>query len=105
MELAPDISGVCRVAGTLLITSKPTSSASTKMVMSPTNPSVIHCPFVLRGRRPGTGVHDLAGMGDQHALLNLIRLVDGQLAVRDQVRDQRAGVAPERLRGAGGQPR
>src|SRR5262249_30758320 len=34
IELAADISGVCRVAGTLLMTSKPTSRASTKMVMS-----------------------------------------------------------------------
>jgi hypothetical protein len=34
IELAADISGVCRVAGTLLITSKPTRMASTKMVMS-----------------------------------------------------------------------
>ena len=34
IELAADISGVCRVAGTLLITSKPTSRASTKIGMS-----------------------------------------------------------------------
>ena len=34
IELAADISGVCSVAGTLLITSKPTSMASTKIVMS-----------------------------------------------------------------------
>ena len=31
IELAPDISGVCSVAGTLLMTSKPTRMASTKM--------------------------------------------------------------------------
>ena len=34
IELAADISGVCRVAGTLLMTSNPTSTARTKMVMS-----------------------------------------------------------------------
>src|SRR5215469_2995553 len=34
IELAADISGVCKVAGTLLITSKPTQRLSTKMVMS-----------------------------------------------------------------------
>ncbi len=34
IELAADISGVCRVAGTLLITSNPTSRARTKIVMS-----------------------------------------------------------------------
>ena len=36
IELAADISGVCRVAGTLPMTSMPTSSASTKMVRSVT---------------------------------------------------------------------
>ena len=34
MALEPDISGVCRVAGTLVMTSKPTSRLSTKTVMS-----------------------------------------------------------------------
>ena len=34
MELAADISGVCSVAGTLLMTSKPTQRLSTKMVRS-----------------------------------------------------------------------
>src|ERR1700728_3514115 len=34
MELAADISGVCSVAGTLLMTSKPTQRLSTKMVTS-----------------------------------------------------------------------
>src|SRR5258708_2999741 len=34
MEFAADISGVCSVAGTLLITSKPTQRLSTKMVRS-----------------------------------------------------------------------
>jgi hypothetical protein len=32
IELAPDISGVCRVAGTLLMTAKPTRIASVKIV-------------------------------------------------------------------------
>src|SRR5450755_1395992 len=34
IELAADISGVCRVAGTLLITSKPTQRLRMKMVRS-----------------------------------------------------------------------
>ncbi len=34
IELAADISGVCKVAGTLLMTSKPTQRLSTKMVTS-----------------------------------------------------------------------
>jgi len=33
--LAPDISGVCRVGGTLLMSSKPRKIASTKTVMLP----------------------------------------------------------------------
>ena len=36
IEFAADISGVCKVAGTLPMTSMPTSSASTKMVRSVT---------------------------------------------------------------------
>ena len=32
IEFAPDISGVCRVAGTLLMTAKPTRIASVKIV-------------------------------------------------------------------------
>src|SRR5580704_178599 len=34
MELAADISGVCKVAGTLLMTSKPTQRLRTKMMKS-----------------------------------------------------------------------
>ena len=41
MALAPDISGVCSVAGTLLITSKPTSRLSTKTVMSANEQTVL----------------------------------------------------------------
>src|ERR1700722_19248035 len=37
IELAADISGVCRVAGTLPMTSMPTSSARTKIVRSVTS--------------------------------------------------------------------
>src|SRR5215469_17190886 len=38
IELAADISGVCSVAGTLLMTSIPTSRLSTKMVRSVSSP-------------------------------------------------------------------
>jgi hypothetical protein len=43
MAFAADISGVCNVAGTLLITSKPTSRASTKMLTSASRSAVMVC--------------------------------------------------------------
>ena len=41
IALAPDISGVCRVGGTLLISSKPRKMASTKTVMLPTSAATV----------------------------------------------------------------
>src|ERR1700753_2755592 len=89
MEFAADISGVCRVAGTLLITSKPTHRASTKMVMSVSRAVVIGgAPFRGRGGRGQGGVHDAAGAGDHHPGLQVVGQVQGQLAVLDQVQEQ-----------------
>ena len=51
IALAPDISGVCSVAGTLLITSKPTSRLSTKMVMSANSSGLMRA---LRSAARGT---------------------------------------------------
>ena len=53
IELAAYISGVCRVAGTLLITSKPTSRASTKMVMSVSSSVVTGWHLRVRHHRVG----------------------------------------------------
>ena len=50
IELAPDISGVCSVAGTLLMTSKPTRMASTKMA-SALSSSWAHGASCLSGSR------------------------------------------------------
>jgi hypothetical protein len=47
IALAPDISGVCSVAGTLLITSKPTSTLSTNTVTAVKRSTLI---FFLRLR-------------------------------------------------------
>ena len=49
IEFAPDISGVCRVAGTLLMTSNPTRIASVKIA------SEVRSSWLTRGllRRPG----------------------------------------------------
>src|SRR5580698_7682010 len=86
MELAADISGVCSVAGTLPITSMPTSSASTKMVRSVTSVADIgvslglgSCGPGVRGEQLGDGgVDDLAAVRDDDPRLDVVRGVDGQ---------------------------
>src|ERR1700735_3296439 len=99
MEWAADISGVCRVAGTLLITSKPTQRLSTKMVRSVSRAVDIDVTSGGRGglggssrRRGQRGIYELAIGADQHARLQVIIAVDGQRAVLDQVLQQRADV-------------
>src|SRR5579875_85158 len=92
IELAADISGVCRVAGTLLITSIPTSRLSTKMVRSVSSPLgtgsaplvvVVRC-FIQRRLAQqcrGGRVDDPAAVRDDHAGLDLVGRVDGQAAL------------------------
>src|SRR6266511_225292 len=53
IAFAADISGVCRVAGTLLITSKPTSRASTKMLRSARSAEVMTGSPPVDRRSPG----------------------------------------------------
>src|SRR6185295_10141696 len=88
MALAPDIRGVCRVAGTLLITSKPTSRLSTN-----TDRSAISCALMgYLARRDGR-VDDLA-VTDQHdARVDLVGGVDVQPRIPHQVEQQRGDVA------------
>src|SRR5437763_1361235 len=87
IELAAEISGVCKVAGTLPITSMPTSSASTKMVRSVTRAVDMRTPSGLfRGQQLRDGrVDDLAIVGDDDASLDLVTGVDGQRAIGDEV--------------------
>src|SRR5256885_183017 len=66
IEFAADIGGVCRVAGTLLITSKPTHRLRTKIVMSVS--SAVDIGSTSRGRGQGR-VHDAAVAGDHHPRL------------------------------------
>src|SRR5487761_1325722 len=93
IELAADISGVCRVAGTLPMTSMPTSSASTKMVRSVTR--AVDIVGFLRSRvqqfRYGW-VHDLAVVRDEDPGLDLVCGVDPQCALGHQVQQQRGDV-------------
>src|SRR5579875_4150818 len=54
IEFAADMSGVCSVAGTLLITSNPTSRLSTKMLMSDSSDALkvaLPSRFVHYGRQ------------------------------------------------------
>src|ERR1700729_1554346 len=122
IELAADISGVCKVAGSLLITSKPTHRLRMKMVTSVSRVVDIALPFGklvpgggrggrgagLRGRlglRPERGMHHLAVIGDQDAGLQFIIPVDGQHAVLDQVLEQRTDVPRVHRGGRGGHGR
>src|SRR5690349_25167278 len=99
IELAADISGVCRVAGTLLITSKPTHRLRTKIVMSVS--SAVDIGSTSRGRGQGR-VHDAAVAGDHHPGLQVVGQVQGQLAVLDQVQHKGADVTGEHRRGRRG---
>src|SRR5215467_8553630 len=90
IELAADISGVCRVAGTLLITSKPTQRLSTKMTRSVS--SAVDTGGTSSGIGQG-GVHHPALVGDHDTPLQVVGQVDGQRAVLDQVQQQGADVA------------
>ena len=99
IALVPDISGVCSIVGTFEITSKPTNTASTKIVIS-----VIRSPLMRStgslDRFPHALVDDLAVVRDAAAGGDLVLEVEVQLAlrrevleqVRDVVRVQQAGV-------------
>src|SRR5580704_1767442 len=94
IELAADISGVCSVAGTLLMTSIPTSRLSTKMVRSVSRTLDTRATFrvVACGQRGHPGVDHPAVVRDHHAGLDLVLRVDGQAAVAGHVQQQRRHV-------------
>src|SRR6185437_16312302 len=91
MELAADISGVCRVAGTLLMTSKPTHRLSTKMMKSVR--SMDRPPESCSRRCRQRRMHDLAVVGHHDSGDQFVRQVNGELAVLDHVEQQRTDVA------------
>src|SRR5271170_501268 len=96
MELAADISGVCSVAGTLLITSKPTQRLSTKMTRSVRSAVDIG---TSSGLCQG-GMNHPALIGDHDTPLQVVGEVDGDRAVLHQVQQQGTDVA--RVHGGGG---
>src|SRR6266567_1971900 len=119
IEFAADISGVWRVAGTLLMTSKPTHRLSAKMMKSVSSmerPSRslgrrrlrgvgLPSPWRLgrHGRRGGQRrVHNLALVRDHDSGHQLVVQVDGELAVGDHVQQQRADIARVHRRGGRG---
>src|ERR1022692_5076199 len=90
IEFAADISCVCRVAGTLLITSKPTQRLSTKMTRSVRSAVDIG---VTSSRFGKCGMNNMAVMGDDDTCLEVVGEIDGQLAILDHVQQERADVA------------
>src|SRR5581483_12482140 len=104
MALVADISGVCSVAGTLPMTSMPTSSARMKMVRSVSSAVDTGVSFIRSGDQRGhRRVHDLAVVRDHDAGLDLVAGVDGQRAVGGQVQQPR-GDAPRGGGRRGGGP-
>src|ERR1700758_3939244 len=102
IELAADISGVCSVAGTLLITSKPTQRLSTKMVRSVR--SAVDTGRTSSRLCQGRMNHP-ALVGDHDAPLQLVVQVDGQGPVLYKVEQESADVARVHGRRGGGHRR
>ena len=70
IELAPDMSGVCRVAGTLLMTSKPTQDGQHEDDERAEQADLaVHAGAALRRREQlgRGGMHDLAVVRDDRA--------------------------------------
>src|SRR5258707_15495377 len=93
MEFAADISGVCSVAGTLLITSKPTQRLRTKMVRAVR--SAVDTGRTSSGLGPG-GMNHPAPRRDHDTPLQGVAKIDGQGgrgALLHQVQQQGTDVA------------
>src|SRR4051794_38936760 len=85
MALAADISGVCSVVGTLLMTSKPTSRLSTKMLRSVRNSALISRSRSFLGCLFRRWPDDLAGVGDDDAGLDRVVEIDDKPPVAHQM--------------------
>src|SRR5437762_1094267 len=105
IELAPDISGVWRVAGTFEITANPTRIARTKTVSAVSSASLIwsrrSCPGLRRLQQLPDGLApDLAALGDGHGPGDLVGGIQIQGTVLDELEQQRRQVAGVELRRA-----
>src|SRR5205823_8368853 len=113
MAFVPDINGVCRSVGTFEITSKPRKIASTRIVISVINCALISAPvpakpappLLGRLRRAYGSYRDLLLACDARAGGDLVRPVELQLAVVDQVLQQRDDVSGVELRSVVGHGR
>src|SRR5439155_18669386 len=88
IALVPDISGVCRMVGTLEITSMPTKTASTKKVNSFSSSVLMASSAGCRQQLLRALAHDLARVRDARALRDLVLEVKVDLPVLDQMQQQ-----------------
>src|SRR3954451_10360065 len=101
IALVCDISGVCRVVGTFEITSKPTKTASTKIVISVIRLIAPHLWISRSLRRPLSA--DLALVGDARGVDDVVLEVDLQRSLLvDEQPEQVLEVLRVELRGVGG---
>src|SRR6266516_4293945 len=106
IAFVPDISGVCNKVGTFEITSKPRKIASTRIVSSVISCALIPAPvpakpappLFVRLRRAYGSCCDLLLARHARARSDLVRPVELELAVLDQVLQQRDDVPRVQLR-------
>src|SRR6266699_2824736 len=98
IALVPDISGVCRMVGTLEITSMPTKTASTKKVSSCSSSVLMESSAGRRRKQLLRALaHDLARVRDARALGDLVLEVKVDRSVLDQMQQQVGDVARVQL--------
>jgi hypothetical protein len=83
MALEPDMSGVCKVGGTLVITSNPTKMAKTKTVTEIMKTSM-RLLFLLERTQDGF-MDQLASMGDHSTFGDFVFHIQVQFALLDHV--------------------
>src|SRR5207248_8226748 len=88
IAFVPDISGVCRMVGTLEITSMPTKMASTKKVSSFSSSELMASSAGRRQQLLRALAHDLARVRDARAFRDLVLEVEVDRAVLDQMQQK-----------------
>src|SRR6184192_777177 len=97
IAFVPDISGVCRMVGTLEITSMPTKMASTKKVSSFSSSELMASSAGRRQQLLRALAHDLSRVRDARALRDLVLEVEVDRSVLDQMQQQVGDVARVQL--------